>query len=105
MQASARLDAIVTVVDAKYLPHRLEDGHEAENQIAFADVIVLNKTDLVTPAELDEVEARIRAINRYRQAPPHRALRVPMTDVLDRGAFDLDRILEIEPDFLEARRP
>ena len=53
VKAKTRLDAIVTVVDAKHLPARLEDSHEAADQIAFADVIVLNKTDLVTPEELD----------------------------------------------------
>jgi G3E family GTPase len=62
---------------------------------------VLNKTDLVSPAELREVEARIRAINPY--AKLHRAVRcnVAIADVLERNAFDLDRIMEIEPDFLE----
>src|ERR1043165_2704953 len=60
VRAKTRLDAVVTVVDAKHLPQRLEDSHEAADQIAFADVIVLNKTDLVTPEELDEVERRIR---------------------------------------------
>ena len=59
VRAKTRLDAIVTVVDAKNLPQRLEDSPEAADQIAFADVIVLNKTDLVTSEELDEVERRI----------------------------------------------
>ncbi|MGA2795820.1 MAG: GTP-binding protein [Roseiarcus sp.] len=97
----ARLDAVVTVADAKWLAARLRDAPEAKNQIAFADVIVLNKTDLVSPAELREVEARIRAINPY--AKLHRAQRcdVAIADVLERKAFDLDRIIEIEPDFLE----
>ncbi|MGT2440595.1 CobW family GTP-binding protein [Bradyrhizobium betae] len=102
VQKNARLDAVVTVADAKWLSDRLKDAPEAKNQIAFADVIVLNKTDLVTKPELAEVEARIRAINPY--AKLHRTERcsVALADVLDRGAFDLDRILEIEPDFLEA---
>src|SRR5271165_5309958 len=95
-----RLDAIVTVVDAKHLPQRLADSHEAADQIAFADVIVLNKTDLVTPAELEAVEAQIRAINRF--ATVHRTERaaVAIGDVLNQGAFDLARVLEREPDFL-----
>ena len=102
VQANARLDAVVTVADAKWLSDRLKDAPEAKNQIAFADVIVLNKTDLVTAPELAEVEARIRAINPY--AKLHRTTRaqVKLEDVLDRGAFDLDRILEIEPEFLNA---
>ncbi len=102
VQANARLDAVVTVADAKWLADRLKDAPEAKNQIAFADVIVLNKTDLVSKAELAEVEARIRAINPY--AKLHRTERcaVALSDVLERGAFDLDRILEIEPEFLHA---
>jgi G3E family GTPase len=101
VREAARLDAVVTVADAKWLSQRLRDAPEAKNQIAFADVIVLNKTDLVTPAELREVEARIRAINPY--ARLHRATRcdVAIADVLERRAFDLDRILDIEPAFLE----
>jgi G3E family GTPase len=102
VQKNARLDAVVTVADAKWLSDRLKDAPEAKNQIAFADVIVLNKTDLVSKAELAEVEARIRGINPY--AKLHRTERcaVALSDVLERGAFDLDRILEIEPEFLEA---
>jgi G3E family GTPase len=101
VQKNARLDAVVTVADAKWLSDRLKDAPEAKNQIAFADVIVLNKTDLVSKPELAEVEGRIRAINPY--AKLHRAERcqVALSDVLERGAFDLDRILEIEPEFLQ----
>ena len=98
----AKLDAVVTVADAKWLRDRLRDAPEAKNQIAFADVILLNKTDLVSEAELREVEARIRGINPY--ATLHRTQRaqIPLEAVLGRNAFDLERILEIEPAFLEA---
>jgi len=97
-----RLDAVVTVADAKWLKDRLKDAPEAKNQIAFADVIVVNKTDLVSADELRDVEGHIRAINPY--ATLHRAQRsnVKIDDVLGRNAFDLDRILDIEPKFLEA---
>ncbi len=102
VEGAARLDAVVTVADAKWLVERLKDAPEAKNQIAFADVILLNKTDLVSPAELAEVEARIRAINPY--AKLHKTVKcdVPLDAVLGRNAFDLDRILEIEPAFLES---
>ena len=97
----ARLDAVVTVADAKWLTERLKDAPEAKNQVAFADVILLNKTDLVDEAALKDVEARIRSINP--QATIHRTVNcaIPIAEVLDRKAFDLDRIMEVEPDFLE----
>ena len=102
VQEAAKLDAVVTVADAKWLSARLKDAPEAKNQIAFADVIIVNKTDLVSPEELREVEARIRGINPY--AKLHRAVKsnVPLDAILGKNAFDLDRILEIEPAFLEA---
>jgi G3E family GTPase len=97
-----RLDAVVTVADAKWLAHRLKDAPEAKNQIAFADVILVNKTDLVEPGELAEVEARIRGINPYARIHRTERCAVPLPEVLDRNAFDLDRILDLEPEFLEA---
>ncbi len=102
VKEAARLDSVVTMADAKWLSDRLKDAPEAKTQIAFADVVILNKTDLVTPEELDEVEARIRGINPY--ASLHRAMKanVPLKAVLERNAFDLDRILAIEPNFLVA---
>jgi G3E family GTPase len=102
VKEAAKLDAVVTLADAKWLSHRLKDAPEAKSQIAFADVIVLNKTDLVSSDELAEVEGRIRAINPY--ASLHRTVNaeVPLHVVLERNAFDLDRILKIEPDFLGA---
>src|SRR5437764_8667344 len=96
----AKLDAVVTVADARWLKDRLRDAPEAKNQIAFADVILLNKTDLVSAAELEEVEGRIRAINPYARLHKTERCAVPLPEVLGRNAFDLDRILEIEPEFL-----
>ena len=100
VQERARLDAVVTVADAKWLSDRLKDAPEAKNQIAFADVIILNKTDLVNAAELAEVEGRIRAINPYAKLHKTTRCQVPLDAVLGRNAFDLERILEIEPEFL-----
>jgi G3E family GTPase len=96
-----RLDAVVTVADAKWLSDRLKDAPEAKNQIAFADVILINKTDLVSPEELREVEGRIRGINPYAKVHRTERAQIPLSEVLDRNAFDLDRILDIEPEFLE----
>ena len=98
---AARLDAVVTVADAKWLSDRLRDAPEAKNQIAFADVILLNKADLVSEGDLARVEGEIRAINPY--AVVHRTTRcaVPLEAVLERNAFDLGRILDLEPEFLE----
>jgi G3E family GTPase len=97
-----KLDAVVTVADAKWLTERLKDAPEAKNQIAFADVILINKTDLVSPDELSDVEARIRGINRYAKLHKTERAKIPLDAVLGRNAFDLDRILDIEPAFLDS---
>jgi G3E family GTPase len=96
-----KLDAVVTVADAKWLKDRLKDAPEAKNQIAFADVILINKTDLVSPEELEEVEARIRGINPYAKLHKTERAKIPLNEVLGRNAFDLDRILDLEPEFLQ----
>jgi G3E family GTPase len=96
-----KLDAVVTVADAKWLNERLKDAPEAKNQIAFADVILINKTDLVSPDELSEVEARVRGINPYAKLHRTERAKIPLNEILERNAFDLDRILDIEPAFLE----
>ena len=98
--AKTKLDAVVTVVDAKWLAERLKDAPEAKNQIAFADVILINKTDLVSPEELHELEARIRALNPYARLHRTERAKIDIAEVLGRNAFDLDRILDIEPEFL-----
>jgi len=96
-----KLDAVVTVADARWLNERLKDAPEAKNQIAFADVILINKTDLVSPDELSEIEARVRGINPYARLHRTERAKIPLDEVLERNAFDLDRILEIEPAFLD----
>ncbi len=101
IKENIRLDSIVTVVDARHLMQRLSDSKEAEEQIAFADVVLLNKVDLVTPPELALVEKRIRLINPYAKLIKSERCNVPLADILDRGAFDLNRILERAPEFLE----
>jgi G3E family GTPase len=100
VRAKTKLDAIVTVVDAKHLAQQLESSEEPAEQIAFADVILLNKTDLVSAAELAAIERRIRAINPT--ARLHRMVRgdIGLDNILNIGAFDLDRITEIDPHFL-----
>ncbi len=100
VRAKAKLDSVTTVVDAKHILLRLSDSREAAEQIAFADQIVLNKTDLVSEGDLKLIEARLRRLNPL--APIHRAERsnVPLDAILGRGGFDLDRILELEPEFL-----
>ena len=100
VRARTYLDSVTTVVDAMHLPLRLADSKEAVEQVAFADQIVLNKTDLVTEAQLRDVEARIRRLNPL--APIHRAQRsnVPLDKILGRGGFDLARITELQPEFL-----
>jgi len=98
--ARTRLDAIVTVVDAKHLLNEIDKAPEAQEQIAFADIVLLNKTDLVDEDGLRNVEARIRAINPTTRIERTERSAVDLERVLGQSAFDLDRILENAPDFL-----
>ncbi|MDH6129990.1 GTP-binding protein [Kitasatospora sp. GP82] len=104
--AQLRLDAIVTLVDAAHILDHLDEvkpegvENEAVEQIAFADRIVLNKTDLVTEEHLTEVARRIHAINAPVEIIPAQQTKVPLTRILDVHAFDLDRVLEGDPAFL-----
>src|SRR5205823_3300802 len=76
-------------------------SREAQEQIAFADVILLNKTDLVAPADLDRLEMQIKQMNATAKIVRCRNAAVAMDHLLNLGAFDLDRILEKEPEFLD----
>ena len=95
-----KLDSITTVVDAKHVLDRLKDTHEAAEQIAFADQIILNKTDLVSEEDLKRVERRIRELNPL--APIHRTERcdIALDKIMGQGAFDLQRLLDLEPELL-----
>ena len=95
-----RLDAIVTVADAVHLDDQLGEHHEAEEQIAFADVVLLNKTDLVNTDRIGGVEDRIRRINPYAKIIKTERCGASLDEVIGLDSFSLDRVLEVEPDFL-----
>ena len=105
MKANFRLDAIVTVVDAKHILQHPDSEDEAQKQVAFADVILLNKTDLVSPAELAALETRVHRINAV--AKIHRTANcdLPLDRVLNVGGFNLGRATELDPQFLEPEYP
>ncbi|NJM19520.1 MAG: GTP-binding protein [Richelia sp. RM2_1_2] len=99
MREKLSLDAVVTVVDAKHIWQHW-DAEEAQEQIAFADIILLNKTDLVTPEQLNELETRIRGMNAIAKIYRTRNSELEIDALLGVQAFDLDRALEIDPEFL-----
>ena len=99
VQLQTHLDAVVTVVDAKHIQLHW-DAEEAQEQIAFADRILLNKTDLVTAAELDKLEQKIRGMNAIAKIYRTQNANINMDAILGVGGFDLDRALIIDPDFL-----
>ena len=99
------LDGIVTVVDAKHISLHIDESDECKQQVAFGDVILLNKADLVPERELDLLEKRIRSMNAM--ADIHRTITatVPLDVVLDLGGFDVTRALEKKPTFLDPEYP
>jgi G3E family GTPase len=105
MKANFRLDAIVTVVDAKHVLQHLGTEDEAVKQLAFADVILLNKVDLATPAELNELESRIRRINAVARIHRTKNCDIPLERVLNVGGFNLGRATELDPQFLQPEYP
>jgi len=99
VRAQTNLDAVITLIDAKHI-HQHWDAEEAQEQIAFADVILLNKTDLVSPTELEDLEGRIRGMNAMAKIYRTQDAQVEMDHILGVQAFNLDRALEVDPDFL-----
>lgn len=96
-----RLDAFVTVVDAVNLETNLEQSHEAVEQVAFSDVVLINKMDLVGPEKLAQIEARVRALNPLARIHYTTNSEIDISHVIDVGAFDLVQKLEVDPNFLE----
>jgi len=105
MRDQFRLDGIVTLVDAKHISLHIDDSDECKEQIAFGDVIVLNKTDLVSEADLDRLEARVRSMNSLAKVVRAQNAQVPIDLVLDVGGFDLNRAVAVKPTFLEPEYP
>jgi G3E family GTPase len=100
LRARFALDAIVTVVDARHLPVQLEHD-EAREQIAFADVVLLNKVDIEPPSRVDAIETEIRRLNPLARIHRTQDCALALDHVLDVGAFDLKNVLALDPALLE----
>jgi G3E family GTPase len=105
MKERLSLDGIVTIVDAKHIWLHIDESDEAKEQIAFADVLLLNKIDLVPPAEVDKLEARIREMNPAARIYRTQDAQIDLDRVLNQGGFNLDRALTVDPMFLEPEYP
>jgi G3E family GTPase len=105
MQAKLRLDGVVTVIDARYFWQHVDDSPEAREQVAFADVIILNKNDLVSEDELARLESRIRNMNAVAKIYTSRNADVAIASVLNVGGFNLGRALEVDLKFMEPKYP
>jgi G3E family GTPase len=102
LKSKVRLDAVITLVDARHIWQHLDQNHEAREQIAYGDVVLLNKTDLATPEELDRLEKRVRDLNILAKIYRTKDASIPLDRILDVGAFDLSRRLEVSPGLLMA---
>ena len=104
IKSKTQLDGLITLVDAKHV-HQHWDSDEVQEQIAFADVILLNKCDLVTSEELDNLEKRIRTMNTAAKVYRTTNSVIEMDHILNLGGFDLDRALVTDPKFMEPEYP
>jgi G3E family GTPase len=100
-----QLDAIVTMVDAKHFEQHVDELNEPAEQVAFADLVLLNKTDLVDEGSLERIERRIRGINGTAKILRTKNADAPIEKVLNVGAFDLQRALNVDEAFLEPEYP
>ena len=101
LQQYVQLDSIITVVDAEQIERQMEEVETAREQIAMADFLLLNKTDLVDEAHLLRIEAQMAALNPHAQSFRTDHSRVNLKEVLDMAAFDVDRKLAVDPQFLD----
>ena len=100
VKAGIRLDAFVTVVDAVNLGRNLEQSNEAVEQVAFSDIVLINKMDLVTPEKMAEVERRVRSLNPLAKIYYTTNAEIDLAEIIGVGAFDLVQKLEVDPEFL-----
>ena len=100
LQRLVQLDAIITVVDAEQILRQMQETEVASDQIAMADFVLLNKTDLVDDAQLGRVGEKIRSLNPHTRILRTRQSEVPLAELLDIHAFDVDRKLAVDADFL-----
>lgn len=105
MQSKYSIDAIITLVDAKHVLQHIDDSDECKQQIAFADVILLNKIDLVSEEELESLIRRIRGMNALAKIIKTKDANVDLQHVLNVKAFDLDEKIELNPEFLKEELP
>jgi G3E family GTPase len=101
VRQQTRLDAVVTVVDARHFLGEQDKAPEVNEQAAFADILLINKTDLVSPTELEALKRQLRAINPTAEILDCRRCDIALDRILGRDAFSLDRVLEVEPEFLD----
>ncbi|MFA7234923.1 MAG: GTP-binding protein [Terrimicrobiaceae bacterium] len=101
MKEKLFVNAVVTLVDAKHILLHLDDSDEAREQIAFADVVLLNKCDLVAPEDLGSLEKRIRPMNALAKIHRTTNANIGIGKVMDVGGFNLDHAMEVDPHFLE----
>jgi G3E family GTPase len=102
LKTKLRLDAVITLVDARHIWQHLDENREAREQIAYGDVVLLNKTDLATPEELDRLEKRVRELNILAKVYRTKDASIPLDRILGMGAFDLSRRLEVSPGLMTA---
>ncbi|PIO98063.1 CobW family GTP-binding protein [Pleomorphomonas carboxyditropha] len=101
VRRQTRLDAVVTVVDARHFLGERDKAPEVDEQAAFADILLINKTDLVSPRDLDALRRQLRALNPTAEILDCNRCDIALDRILGRDAFSLDRVLEAEPEFLD----